>query len=231
MLGVYNPRVNLPAFGDGHLGLGHPDVERKLTDFSILDVMSSNNMINYKRFTLFCVCSTHRNNLEPDARIVFGSHASVNPRAFHMVPLVAFRGSWKLHILSLGTPTGPISQRLLVGMLDSTSWLSKLSVAHAETVNTGLGAQKSGNLYVVDCNRMDQMPILRIALDGAQFDLHPRAYIQQDVVEGRMRCFSSIVPDPAVKSGGMILGMTFMEHFIITFDQQQRKMGFQQRVC
>ncbi|KER19373.1 hypothetical protein T265_11832 [Opisthorchis viverrini] len=52
----------------------------------------------------------------------------------------------------------------------------------------------------------------------------------QDLVQEEIRCFSSIVPDPDIRTDRMTLGMAFMEHFITIFDQQ-KKVGFKPRVC
>ncbi|TGZ57152.1 hypothetical protein CRM22_010004, partial [Opisthorchis felineus] len=50
-------------------------------------------------------------------------------------------------------------------------------------------------------------------------------------IGGRTVCFGSIVPDPAIRNVDMVLGMTFMEHFLTMFDQEVKKVGFQPRVC
>ncbi|OON14548.1 eukaryotic aspartyl protease, partial [Opisthorchis viverrini] len=231
LLTIHSPNVRLPAIGDGYLGLGHPDVERTVTDFNILNVMSANQMIDYKRFTLFCVCAGHRNELEPDARIVFGSHNTINPGEFQMVSADVSRASWKIQVLSLGTPGRRISSRLSITTLDSTTWLSKASVDRARRINTALGATESGNLYVVNCNQVGQLPSLVITLQGVDLNLAPEQYIQREEVQGQQRCFSSIVPDPAIRTERMTLGMSFMQHFITMFDQQEKQVGFKPRVC
>ncbi|KER21800.1 hypothetical protein T265_15011, partial [Opisthorchis viverrini] len=231
LLTVHNPNVRLPAVGDGYLGLGHPDVERTVTDFNILNVMSANQMIDYKRFTIFCVCAGHRNDLEPDARIVFGSHNTIIPGEFQMLSADISRASWKIQVLSLSTPGRRISSRSFTATLDSATWLSKASVERASQINTALGTTLSENLYVVDCDQVGQLPTLVITFQGADLSLTPEQYIQREEVQGQARCFSSIVPDPAIKTERMTLGMSFMEHFITMFDQQGKQVGFKPRVC
>ncbi|KER19372.1 hypothetical protein T265_11831 [Opisthorchis viverrini] len=219
----------MPVFGDGHLGLAFPSLGRRVHDFNVLDVMSANGMIDYDRFTLFCVCADHRNDLQPDACLVFGSHGTVNPAEFQMVQLDDARGGWKVRIQR--TATQEVFRRPFVAKLDSTVWLNKLSVERAEEINTALGAQRWQHLHVVDCNRVDQMPTLLMSFDDVRLDLHPRMYIRKDLVEGQMRCFSSIVPDPEITTDHMTLGMAFMEQFIVMFDQREGKVGFKPRVC
>ncbi|TGZ73698.1 hypothetical protein CRM22_001364 [Opisthorchis felineus] len=231
LLTAYNPNARLPALGDGYLGLGHPDVERTVTDFNVLNVMSADQMVDYKRFTLLCVCATHRNALEPDARIVFGSHHTINPGEFHMMTADISRATWKFQVSRLSTPVRLISSRSFTATLDSTTWLNKASVDRARRINTALGATLSGDVYVVDCNRIGELLTLVFTAQGAELSLTPQQYIQKDEFQGETRCFSSIVPDPTIRTERMVLGMTFMEHFITMFDQQEKQLGFKPRVC
>ncbi|TGZ73750.1 hypothetical protein CRM22_001334 [Opisthorchis felineus] len=229
--GSYNPRLGVPVAGDGHLGLGYPDMGRRLPDFNILNVLSENQLIDYKRLTLLCVCAAHRNDLEPDAQVVFGSHHKIYPEEFQMVPADINRGGWKLVVLGLGTQAGRISSITFTASLDSTAWLSRASVDRARLINTALGARESGNLYFVDCNRMDQLPTLIISFQDQDLSLSPEQYFQKENIGGRIECFGSIAPDPEIRSEDMVLGMTFMEHFLTMFDQEAKGVGFQPRVC
>ncbi|KER21801.1 hypothetical protein T265_15012, partial [Opisthorchis viverrini] len=132
---------------------------------------------------------------------------------------------------SLSTAGRRISLRSFTATLDSTTFLSKASVERTSQINTALGATLSGNLYVVDCNQVGQLPALVMSFQGVQLNLTPEQYIQRDEVQGQARCFSSIVADPAIKTERMTLGMSFMEHFITMFDQQENKVGFKPRIC
>ncbi|TGZ57589.1 hypothetical protein CRM22_009909 [Opisthorchis felineus] len=229
LLTSHNPNARLPVSSDGYLGFGYPDIERAITDFNILDLMSANGMIDYKRFTLFCVCATHRNNVEPDARIVFGSHRTINPQEFQMVPLEVAHGGWR--VLIVRTSVGEISHRPFSATLDSTSRLNKAAVDRALLINNAIGATQQGNIFIVDCDRLEQLPNLIIGFREVHLSLTPQQYIQKENVHGQTRCFSSIVSDPDIVTGGMVLGMAFMEHFLTMFDQQNKKVGFQPRVC
>ncbi|TGZ64434.1 hypothetical protein CRM22_006374 [Opisthorchis felineus] len=229
--GSYKPNLGVPVAGDGHLGLGYPDVGRKLPDFNILNVLSENQLIDYKRFTLLCVCAAHRNDLEPDAQVVFGSHHKIYPEEFQMVPAVITRGGWKVLVLGVGTQAGRISSVEFIATLDSTAWLSRASVDSARLINTALGARESGNLYFVDCNRMEQLPTFIISFQGQDLSLSPEQYFQKEDIGGRIDCFGSIVPDPEIRNADIVLGMTFMEHFLTMFDQEVKEVGFQPRVC
>ncbi|KER20311.1 hypothetical protein T265_15347, partial [Opisthorchis viverrini] len=231
LLGINNPRLGLPVAADGHLGLGYPESSRTVPDFNILNVMSANQMIDYKRFTLFCVCAPHRNDLEPDARIVFGSHDTIDLRSFRMVPAEVTRASWKVPVTSLKTTTARISSRSFFATLDTTTWLNKASADRAGLINTALGTTLSGNLYVVDCDRIPGLPTLVVSLQGADLRFPPENYIQKEEVNGQTRCFSSIVPDPQITTERMVFGMTFLEHFTTLFDQQEKQIGFKPRVC
>ncbi|KER28024.1 hypothetical protein T265_05070 [Opisthorchis viverrini] len=255
MFTAYNPNARIPGSGDGYLGLGYPDIERTIPDHNVLDVMMANGMIDYKRFTLFCVwyvtqfahhslhdkhvfylillyhSATHRNNLEPDARIVFGSHGTINPQEFHMVPLENAHGGWRVHVESLRTPLRGIFHRRFVASLDSTSWLNKIAVDRAGLINTALGATLHGELYIVNCDGLAQLPNLIFGLQGVDLTLTPQQYILREETHAGTRCFSSIVPDPEILTGSIVLGVSFMEHFITIFDQQSKKVGFKPRVC
>ncbi|KAG5455278.1 plasmepsin-2 [Clonorchis sinensis] len=231
VLNTLNLPLGLPVLGDGHLGLGHPEARRKLNDSNLLHVLSENRLIDYKRFTLLCVCARHRNDLEPDAQVVFGSHHKIYPEDFHMVPADVTHPGWKFEVSSLSTSRGGISSIEFYAKLDSTTWLNKASVDRTRLINTALGATVSGNVYVFDCNRMDQLPALIMSLQGADLRLIPEQYVQREETQGQTVCFSSIVADPRIRNEDMILGMAFMEHFLTMFDQQVKKVGFQERVC
>ncbi|OON15927.1 hypothetical protein X801_08264 [Opisthorchis viverrini] len=175
--------------------------------------MSANQMIDYKRFTLFCVCADHRNDLQPDARFVFGSHGTVNPAEFQ-----------------LNGNTGGFQETFCckVGL---HCLVKQAQCGTCRRNQHRIRSAKMATLHVVDCNRVDQMPTLLMSFDDVRLDLHPRMYIQKDLVEGQMRCFSSIVPDPEIRTDHMTLGMAFMEQFIVMFDQREGKVGFKSRVC
>ncbi|TGZ69401.1 hypothetical protein CRM22_003760 [Opisthorchis felineus] len=148
-----------------------------------------------------------------------------------MVSVDVGRATWKIYVLRLSTSERLISSKAFSATLDSSTWLNKASVNRARVINTALGATLSGNLYVVDCNKVEQLPALIIAMQGVELNLTPQQYIQKDELQGQTRCFSSIVPDPDIKTERMTLGMTFLEHFITMFDQQEKKVGFKPRVC
>ncbi|KER20879.1 hypothetical protein T265_10666 [Opisthorchis viverrini] len=169
-------------------------------------------------FTLLCVCPNHRNDFEPDAQVVFGSHHRIYPEDFHMVTADVSHGGWKIEVLGLSTHTGRISSIRFTATLDSTTWLNKAIVGCANQINAALGATLSGNVYVVDCNRIPRLPTLVISLPGTDLNLLPEQYVQKDTTQGRTQCFSSIVSDPAIRNEDMILGMSFMEHFLSMFD-------------
>ncbi|TGZ57151.1 hypothetical protein CRM22_010003, partial [Opisthorchis felineus] len=79
----------------------------------------------------------------------------------------------------LGTQAGQISPVAFIATLDSTAWLSRASVDRARLINTALGARESGNLYCVDCNRMDRLPTLIISFQGLDLSLSPEQYFQR----------------------------------------------------
>ncbi|GAA52260.1 cathepsin D [Clonorchis sinensis] len=148
-----------------------------------------------------------------------------------MVPVDISHAGWKFEVSSLSTSTGRISLITFHAKLDSTTWLNKASVDRTRLINTALGATLSGNMYVFDCNRMDQLPAFIMSLQGADLTLIPEQYVQREETQGRTVCFSSIVADPRIRNEDMILGMAFMEHFLTMFDQEVKKVGFQERVC
>ncbi|KER18345.1 hypothetical protein T265_16126, partial [Opisthorchis viverrini] len=131
----------------------------------------------------------------------------------------------------LSTHTGRISAIRFAATLDSTTWLNKASVGRANQINAALGATLSGNVYVVDCDRISQLPTFVVSLPGTDLTLLPEQYVQKDTTQGRTQCFSFIVSDPEIRNEDMVLGMSFMEHFLTMFDQEVKKVGFQPRVC
>ncbi|KER20880.1 hypothetical protein T265_10667 [Opisthorchis viverrini] len=123
VLGINHERLGIPVLGDGHFGLGYPSARRRLGDSYILNVLAEQQLIDYKRFTLLCVCADHRNDFEPDAQVVFGSHHKIYPEEFHMVQADVSHGGWKIEVLGLSTLAGQISSIGFTASLDSTTWL------------------------------------------------------------------------------------------------------------
>ncbi|TGZ37329.1 hypothetical protein CRM22_011340 [Opisthorchis felineus] len=148
-----------------------------------------------------------------------------------MVPFELHPAGWRLDVLGLSTPARRISAIGFSATLDSTSWLNKASVDRARLINTALGAMESGDEYIVDCNRMKQLPALIISFHGLDLSLSLEKYVQKEDRSGQTHCFSSVVPDPGIRNENMVLGMAFMEHFLTMFDQEMNKVGFQERLC
>ncbi|OON16821.1 eukaryotic aspartyl protease [Opisthorchis viverrini] len=231
LLSSYKPNQGLPVEGDGHMGLGHTEATRTIVDMSILNVLSEAQLIDHKRFTLLCVCDAHRNDLEPDAQVVFGSHHKIYPEDFQMTPAYVARGGWKVEVRGLRTPTQSISLMAFTATLDSTTWLNGASVERAGLINAALGGTLSENVYTVDCNQISQLPTLVFIFNGFELSLQPEQYVQKEQRHGRTRCFSSIVSNPGIRNKDMVLGMAFMEQFLTMFDQEAKNVGFQPRIC
>ncbi|TGZ69403.1 hypothetical protein CRM22_003760 [Opisthorchis felineus] len=96
-----------------------------------------------------------------------------------MVSVDVGRATWKIYVLRLSTSERLISSKAFSATLDSSTWLNKASVNRARVINTALGATLSGNLYVVDCNKVEQLPALIIAMQGVELNLTPQQYIQK----------------------------------------------------
>ncbi|KER19603.1 hypothetical protein T265_11672 [Opisthorchis viverrini] len=157
LLSSHKPVQGLPPAADGHLGSGHSEATRTIADLGILNVLSEAQLIDYKRFTILCVCNF--------------------------------------------------------------------------LVRNAVGAALSGNVYVVDCGQINQLPTLIYTFQGFELSLLPEQYVQERETRGPTQCFSSIVSDPGIRNEDMVLGMSSMEHFLTMFDQETKSVGFQPRLC
>ncbi|KAG5453720.1 hypothetical protein CSKR_102345 [Clonorchis sinensis] len=206
VFGVYHPHARLPVSGDGHLGLRYPKAKGTVAAFNILNVTSANQMIDNKgptsrsklnpNFLYNILSAAHRNDLEPHTRIAFWPHHTINPPESHMVPFEYFDGFRMLRMYpkSKGAVVREIFFCNAGHTTNTTSWLNKLSLSRAETLDAAIGATKSENNSLT-ATGWSSCQLSSLILRG------------------------TIVPDQDITTEHIMLGMAFMEQFITMSDQ------------
>lgn len=94
-----------------------------------------------------------------------------------------------------------------------------------EEIYSQLGAQhdRQSDLRLVDCNQVDQNPILVFRLDEVSYQIHPRHYTKMFRNKERLYCYLAIKP---WDRQNWLLGTSFIGAYYTVFDFGGRRIGF-----
>lgn len=94
-----------------------------------------------------------------------------------------------------------------------------------ETIYSELQAQhnREANLWVVDCDRIDQYPVIVFRMDNSPYTLYPRHYIKMFRFRDQVVCHLAIKP---WSQQGWLLGTSFIGAYYTVFDFTGRRIGF-----
>lgn len=92
-----------------------------------------------------------------------------------------------------------------------------------------LNTVRQGNLQMVDCRRISQMPIITFTVDGIPYALLPSNYVRKTVsgtVFKSETCYVAILPFTNQHQKEWTLGTNFLGAYYSIFDMTYRQVGF-----
>jgi len=85
-----------------------------------------------------------------------------------------------------------------------------------------------GGIWAVFCEKVKDMPMIKVFIDGIEYELHSQDYIVQFDYEGRTHCASVFreLPRNPKSVAGWIFGTSFISKFYTVFDFTEGRVGF-----
>ncbi|NWR47490.1 RENI protein, partial [Regulus satrapa] len=218
---VFAEATALPAFPfifarfDGVLGMGYPG--------QAIDGITPGN---HSR------CARHTRNapLSPGGEIILGgSDPAYYSGDFHYLN-VSRSGSWQIRMkgVSVGAEVLFCREGCSVAVDTGASYITG-PAGPVSVLMKAIGATEAAEgEYVVDCERVPQLPNISFHLGGKVYGLSGPAYVLRQSQYGEDVCvvaFSGLdIPPPA---GPLwILGATFIGHYYTKFDRRHNRIGF-----
>lgn len=104
-------------------------------------------------------------------------------------------------------------------IVDTGTSLIGTPIEDANTIFAAIGAENTGN---VDCNLVDQFPVVSFMIGGKKLELHGKDYITYNTEDGVTTCSVAFF----YNEGQWILGDVFIGKYYTEFDFGNMRLGF-----
>uniref|UniRef100_A0A8C6YSP0 renin n=1 Tax=Nothoprocta perdicaria TaxID=30464 RepID=A0A8C6YSP0_NOTPE len=229
---VFAEATALPAFPfifarfDGVLGMGYPS--QAIDGITpVFDRILSQQIL---REDVFSVYYSRNSPLHPGGEIILGgSDPAYYSGDFHYLS-TSKSGFWQIRMkgVSVGAETLFCQEGCSVAIDTGASYVTGPAGPVAVLMKAIGAAEMAEGEFVVDCDRVPQLPNISFHLGGRAYGLSGAAYTLRQSRYGEDICvvaFSGLdIPPPA---GPLwILGATFIGHYYTEFDRRNNRIGF-----
>ncbi|PKU28774.1 gastricsin isoform x2 [Limosa lapponica baueri] len=110
-------------------------------------------------------------------------------------------------------------------IVDTGTFLVTMPQQYIDSFLQTVGAQLTSYGYAVDCNQIQNMPIITFIINGTRLPLHPSAYVLND----NGYCTLGIEATYLPSQNGQplwILGDVFLKEYYTVFDMANNRVGF-----
>lgn len=155
--------------------------------------------------------------------ILGGGDESRHEGTVTFAPVVR-KGYWEITLQRFTVGTEKFTQRKNAAIATSSTLIVvPLLDGHRIHRNLRMRATEDGR-HVVDCERIDQLPVVTLTFGGRDFPLNPRDYI----IDWHGECMSAFVAHDINSPTGPIwvLGTTFLRAYYAVFDIEHSRVGF-----
>jgi cathepsin D len=211
---------------DGILGMGYPQISvNKLTPFF-------NNLVAEKSAdSVFAFYLNRDPNGQTGGELTLGGTDKSHYKGDITYVPITKEGYWQFH-LDGGISVNGQSVACNGGceaIADTGTSLIAGPKAEVEKIQKAIGATPlMKGEYMVDCNKLDQMPNIDFTFGGRKFTLTPKDYVLQMSTMGQKACISGFMGmDMPPKIGPLwILGDVFLGKYYTVFDFGKNQVGF-----
>ncbi|GAB0200102.1 renin [Grus japonensis] len=229
---VFAEATALPAFPfifarfDGVLGMGYPS--QAIDGITpVFDRILSQQIL---KEDVFSVYYSRNAPLKPGGEIILGgSDPAYYTGDFHYLN-VSKSGYWQISMkgVYVGAEILFCKEGCLVAIDTGASYITGPAGPISVLMKAIGAAEMAEGEYVVDCDRVPQLPNISFHLGGKPYVLSGSAYILRQSQYGEDICvvaFSGLdIPPPA---GPLwILGASFIGHYYTKFDRRNNRIGF-----
>uniref|UniRef100_A0A8D2J3S2 cathepsin E n=1 Tax=Varanus komodoensis TaxID=61221 RepID=A0A8D2J3S2_VARKO len=214
----------LDAEFDGILGLAYPALAVDGVT-PVFDNMMAQNLVELPLFSVYM-------NRNPDSSVggelIFGgydhSHFSGN---LNWIP-VTKQGYWQIQLdnIQVGGEIAFCAEGCQA-IVDTGTSLITGPTEDIKQMQQLIGAQPIDGEYVVDCNNLNEMPLVTFTINGIPYTLMPQAYTLSENSDGMLLCssgFQGLDMQPPV--GPLwILGDVFIGQYYSVFDRGNNRVG------
>nr|XP_047927176.1 renin isoform X2 [Anser cygnoides] len=220
-------RQRLPQPGRGH-GVGHPHHPGVCRGHGAARLPL--HLCQILKEDVFSVYYSRNTPLKPGGEIILGgSDPAYYTGDFHYLS-VSKSGYWQISMkgVSVGAEVLFCKEGCSVAIDTGASYITGPAGPVSVLMKAIGAAEMAEGEYVVDCDRVPQLPNISFHLGGKAYALGGAAYVLQQSQYGEDVCvvaFSGLdIPPPA---GPLwILGASFIGHYYTKFDRRNNRIGF-----
>jgi cathepsin D len=214
---------------DGILGMGFSYLAEDGVD-PVFDNMVKQGRVAKPVFSFYLNRDT---TASPGGEIIFGGSDPAHYRGnFTYVPIET-TGYWQFTMdgisVNLGNKRARYCKNGCQAIADTGTSLITGPFDEIESLNTRIGGTPiGGGQYSVDCEKINQMPVINLNIGGKAFPLTGPQYVFKYLdSSGQTACISGFI---AFNAPFWILGDVFLGPYYTEFDYGNRRVGFAQSV-
>uniref|UniRef100_A0A670ZFE8 Renin n=1 Tax=Pseudonaja textilis TaxID=8673 RepID=A0A670ZFE8_PSETE len=218
--------VFVAAKFDGIMGLGYPSISvNNITppfDNMMKEKLLKNNVFSFQLCKYGPLYYQHNGG-----EVIFGG---INHNAYvgklHYIP-VSRKTCWPWKLLET-TNSSTLCKDSCQGIVDTGTSLITGPSADIKALHEVIGAQHAfGGQYIIDCEKIPEMPSITFHLDGKPYTLTPEEYTLQVRQAKVTACISGFMTLDIPKPTGplWILGDVFLRRYYSVFDRDHDRVG------
>uniref|UniRef100_A0A7M4EYH0 renin n=1 Tax=Crocodylus porosus TaxID=8502 RepID=A0A7M4EYH0_CROPO len=229
---VFAEATVLPAFPfifarfDGVLGMGYPS--QAIDGITpVFDRILSQQILKEEEFSVYYSRNSH---LQPGGEIILGgSDPAYYTGSFHYLNVIK-NGYWQISMkgVSVGAELLFCKEGCSVAIDTGASYITGPAGSISVLMRAIGATELAEGGYMIDCDKVPQLPIISFHLGEKAYTLNGPAYILRQSQYGEDICSVAFVgldiPPPA--GPFWILGASFIGQYYTTFDRRNNRIGF-----
>ncbi|XP_068169088.1 gastricsin-like [Antennarius striatus] len=211
---------------DGILGLSYPSISAG-GQTPVFDNMISGNLLSANIFSFYL----SREGQQGSVLSLGGIDSSLYQGEIHWTPVTS-ESYWQIGIERFeinGQETGYCYNGCDSVVDTGTSTLTAPREVLGYLLQEMGAQQNQYGMYMIDCNRVSDLPTLSFVISGTALPLPPSAYVTQHYQYGYQFCTVGITPTYLPSSNGLplwIFGDVFLREYYSIYDRTNNRVGF-----